>query len=147
MDPDAPWARRRMVYSVRPARRGVHVHMSHTSRPIPFTVGLAVALLAGCRQAATVPDQGLARPALTAAVVDEDLAFAAQQVRKAENRLEPGAEPRFTTADFAGGQWGTAARTDWRSGFFTGLEWLMFESAAGGDWKTLAEDRTRGFAE
>src|SRR5689334_10142694 len=129
--------------------------MNHSSRPASFTVryaGLYLVLcgcLAGCRHAATVPDQGLARPPLTAAIADEDLAFAEQQVWKTENRLDPGAEPRFTGADFAGGPWVTAPRTDWRSGFFTGLEWLMFESAGGGahDWRALAEARTRGFAE
>jgi unsaturated chondroitin disaccharide hydrolase len=82
-------------------------------------------------------------------VVDEDLGFAAQQVLKAENRLDPGTEPRFTAANFTGGQWATAARTDWRSGFFTGLEWLMFESfdGRGADWRAIALERTRGFAE
>jgi hypothetical protein len=113
--------------------------------------GLLVAALTGCRHAAVQSDdhQGLLRPPLTLAIADDDLAFAAQQVLKAENRLEAGAEPRFTAANFSGGQWATAPRTDWRSGFFTGLEWLMFESfgASAHDWKAIADQRTRGFAD
>jgi hypothetical protein len=126
--------------------------MSQPSRLRLRQPGLALgALLSllGCRHAATVPDQGLSRAPLSIAIVDEDLGFAAQQVQKAENRLDPGAEPRCTAANFAGGQWVTAARTDWRSGFFTGLEWLMFESAGAGgpDWRAIAGERTRGFAD
>jgi hypothetical protein len=111
--------------------------------------GLVIAALAGCRHPPVRPDQGLARPPLSVASVDEDLGFAEQQVLKTENRLEVGAEPRFTGVNFTGGQWTTAPRTDWRSGFFTGLEWLMFESfgASAHDWKAIAEERTRGFAE
>lgn len=136
--------------------------MTHPPRPTPFAApfarllgrpairaGLLVGILAGCRHPAVRPDQGLARPALTAAVADDDLGFAQQQVLKAKNRLEVGAEPRFTGANFTGGQWATAPRTDWRSGFFTGLEWLMFENFGAGanDWKATAEERTRGFAD
>jgi unsaturated chondroitin disaccharide hydrolase len=119
--------------------------MTQLSRPLAF-VALVSSL--ACRHAPARPDQGLARPPLTVAVVDEDLAFAEQQVRKAENRLELDVQPRFTAADFAGGPWVTAPRTDWRSGFFTGLEWLMFESFPDGahGWQAMAEERTRGFA-
>jgi hypothetical protein len=124
--------------------------MIHASRSaVRFAALLALVSLAGCRHATVRPDQGLARAPLTIEVVDEDLAFAEQQVLKTENRLDPGAEPRFTGDNFAGGQWTTAARTDWRSGFFTGLEWLMFENFGAGahDWRAMAGDRTLGFAE
>src|SRR3954462_11643257 len=96
-----------------------------------------VALLAvmafapACRHQPVRPDAP-DTPALTAGAVEQTLAFAAQQAWKTEQRLPPNAHPKFTAADFAGGTWATAERTDWRSGFFPGVEWLMFEAFGNG---------------
>jgi unsaturated chondroitin disaccharide hydrolase len=124
-----------------------------THRPLAFTVLLVLLpALGACHRTQIRPDAPLAPAALTNAAIDETLGFAAQQVAKAEKRLAPDAHPRFTAADFAGGPWVTAARTDWRSGFFGGLEWLMFEKfetqgSDGPDWRALAEERTADFAD
>jgi unsaturated chondroitin disaccharide hydrolase len=121
-----------------------------THRPLALiTVLLLAPALGACHRQQVRPEAPLAPASLSNSAVDETLAFAAQQVAKTEQRLAPNAHPRFTAVDFAGGQWVAAERTDWRSGFFGGLEWLMFEKY-GTDlhgWRALAEDRTQDFAD
>lgn len=86
--------------------------------------------------------------ALTSSDIDTALSFAQQQVLKTENRLGNSAHPRYTATDFAGGQWQTGNREDWRSGFFVGTEWLMLENfgANANNWQSKADARTRDFA-
>src|SRR5688500_6143384 len=81
--------------------------------------------------------------------IDISLAYAAQQIRTSEDRLAGAAQPRCTPTDFAGGQWNTSDTRDWRSGFFTGCEWLMYE-AFGDDangWLAKSSARTAVFAD
>jgi regulation of enolase protein 1 (concanavalin A-like superfamily) len=112
-------------------------------------LSVTVLLAAGCdgggREADTVVR---VVASLAAADITSTLSFAQQQALKTENRLANSAHPRYTPADFQGGQWSTASNTDWRSGFFTGTEWLLYE--AFGDnangWRAKADGRTRDFS-
>src|SRR5262245_47724626 len=84
---------------------------------------------------------------VTLADVDATLGYAAQQVRKAELRLDVVAQPAYTPTNRAGGQWDTADASDWRSGFFTGTEWLLYEALGDEDWQARAAARTDVFAD
>jgi unsaturated chondroitin disaccharide hydrolase len=104
---------------------------------------------AACHRQQVRPEAALAPSGLTLAAIGEAFDFAAQQTWKTEQRLAPNAHPRFTASDFGGGTWVTAERTDWRSGFFTGLEWLMYErfGSSGHDFRAIAEERTADFGD
>jgi hypothetical protein len=88
-------------------------------------------------------------PALTQGILDKTLAFAEHQVAKAARRLPDDAEPVFTLTDGRGGLWIKAQTTDWRAGFFDGLEWLMFETFGNdaNDWLDKAKERMAAFAD
>jgi unsaturated chondroitin disaccharide hydrolase len=114
-------------------------------------LGLAALGLAACEAPggeSTVLDLGQVAAALVAPDVDGNLAFAQQQILKAENRLADTAHPRVTPTDGRGGQWATATRTDWRSGFFNGSEWLLLENygANSNNWQSKAQSRMGDFS-
>jgi hypothetical protein len=126
-------------------------------RDLPRTCLLTALPLAGLLSACAGPlDEPLSEPvtveqtqaALTIADIDGQLTFAQQQLLKAENRLGNTAHPRATGTDFAGGPWTTVNNQDWRSGFFVGSEWLMYENygSNGNNWQSKADGRTRDFS-
>ncbi|HEY0711035.1 MAG TPA: hypothetical protein VGF45_00055, partial [Polyangia bacterium] len=85
--------------------------------------------------------------ALVSTDIASNLLYVEQQVLKTENRLANNAHPRYTPVDYAGGQWSTSDKTDWRCGFFNGTEWLVYEALGDGvnGWRAKAEGRTRDF--
>ncbi|HEY0707824.1 MAG TPA: hypothetical protein VGG33_13555 [Polyangia bacterium] len=106
-------------------------------------------MLAGCAGAGLGNRSG-AGPAVkpfTAADIEANLRYAEQQILKTENRIGVAEQPRYTTTHYKGGKWDTAPVTDWRSGFFTGSEWLMYEAFGdnANQWRAKAEERTRAF--
>jgi unsaturated chondroitin disaccharide hydrolase len=123
-------------------------------RKLSALVGVTVLALAACEasnrdhQAASAIGIEQATGALVATDVDGDLGFAQQQILKAENRLADTAHPRVTPTDGRGGQWTTAARTDWRSGFFNGSEWLLLENYGtnSNSWLSKAQSRMADFS-
>jgi unsaturated chondroitin disaccharide hydrolase len=130
-------------------RLGPFVHRKSSA-----LVGVTVLALTACE--ASNSDQEMAGAigieqaagALVATDVDGDLGFAQQQILKAENRLADTAHPRVTPTDGRGGQWATAARTDWRSGFFNGSEWLLLENYGtnANSWLSKAQSRMADFS-
>lgn len=122
-----------------------------TARRIRVGSLFAVVAMSACQGDPNLPvfdEVELHTRALTTSDIDSNLTFAQQQVLKAENRLGNSAHPRYTPTDFTGGQWSTSDRTDWRSGFFNGTEWLLFENfgANSNNWQSKADARTRDFA-
>jgi hypothetical protein len=119
-------------------------------RPTSLAAFLSVAACQGPLVDGLAPAEPIefSSNALTASDIDANLTFAQQQVLKAENRLADTAHPRYTPTDGKGGQWATAARTDWRSGFFNGAEWLLFENYGTNTnaWQTKATARMGDFA-
>ena len=107
---------------------------------------LSLVALGACSESVDVDTMSLG---LAVDEIDTSLAYAAQQIRKAEDRLGVTEQPRYTPADFAGGPWSASDTRDWRSGFFTGCEWLMYEAFGddGNDWRGTASARTAVFAD
>ena len=105
---------------------------------------LSLLALSACREPVEL---GRASRPLALDDIDSQLRYAEQQILKTENRLEVTAHPRFTGADFAGGTWMTGDTRDWRSGFFTGSEWLMYEAFGTSAWLAHASARTADFAD
>jgi unsaturated chondroitin disaccharide hydrolase len=111
---------------------------------------LVLVLLAACEVPPPLEPESSSTSgaALTSADIDATLAFAQQQLLKTETRLGNTAHPRSTSTDFKGGQWATTNNQDWRAGFFTGSEWLMYENYGDNTngWKAKADGRTRDFS-
>jgi unsaturated chondroitin disaccharide hydrolase len=113
-----------------------------------WAVGLATLLVAGCASAGLGSGGGGAPVhSFGAADIEANLRYAEQQILKTENRIGVAEQPRYTTTAYKGGKWDTAPVTDWRSGFFTGSEWLMYEAFGdnANQWRAKAEERTRAF--
>ena len=73
----------------------------------------------------------------TAAYTPEPgLEFAAQQLEATTQAISSAQYPTYTSAS---GSWNTADAGDWRSGFFPGGLWLMYDWSGEEDWKTQAE--------
>lgn len=115
---------------------------------------MGLTALVGCTDLASAPpprDGGaaLARfpgdPQVGAAVVDA-LRFAAERVdatvRALERRYPSSAPTRYPTATDASGQWLVATSSDWRSGFFPGVLWQLYERTRDPLWLARARGWT-----
>src|SRR4051812_3244736 len=74
------------------------------------------------------------------AALSHDFSFAAGRLQASASSIPSGSYPMTSSA--AG--WTTASAGDWRSGFFAGALWLMYERTGDPVWKTRAEARTSG---
>jgi unsaturated chondroitin disaccharide hydrolase len=72
---------------------------------------------------------------LPAATIAHDWTFAGQRLAATTNSLAATAYPRNTTST---GTWQTVGASDWTSGFFPGLLWLMYERTSDPVWRTRA---------
>lgn len=91
----------------------------------------AVLLVAAATIAACDPPPPDPLPATT---IEHDWAFAGQRLTATAGSLAPTAYPQRTS----GSGWFTVTASDWTSGFFPGLLWLMFERTDDPAWRTRA---------
>lgn len=120
-------------------------------RPERIMIAALLFAAAGCGSNEFEAPAGSTQP-LTIDHVDSNLAFARDQIRRAEGRLAATQHGIYTPTDRQGGDWfsvtvSDTSSADWRSGFFTGCEWLMHEAFPTGtdDWRGLATERTEDF--
>src|SRR3954451_4737581 len=114
----------------RPRRRGVRL------TAICFGVATCAVTIA---LAATAPAPAATDP--FDAVLAHDFTFAAARLDAAARAIGSASYP--TTTSSTGG-WNTAPASDWRSGFFAGALWLMYERTGDPAWKARGEARTTG---
>jgi unsaturated chondroitin disaccharide hydrolase len=107
-----------------------------------------VGVLATVLAVAALAVAALLAPAATAQAADpldapvaHDFAFAAHQLDAAAHSIGSTSYPTTTSST---GAWNTSSASDWRSGFFAGALWLMYERTGDPAWKTLAQARTTG---
>lgn len=80
--------------------------------------------------------------------IDPVLGFARQQVQKTEeNHPDKALHPTVTTDPGKGGPWKVQDRTNWRSAFFVGIEWLLHEDSGSSEPPASAIARTEDFKE
>ena len=103
----------------------------------PVALLLAVLALA---IPATLAPAAMAADAFDAALA-HDFTFAAARLDAAARTIGSSSYPTTTSST---GSWTTASASDWRSGFFAGALWLMYERTGDPAWKTRAEARTSG---
>jgi unsaturated chondroitin disaccharide hydrolase len=116
--------------------------MSGHGRPRRFRFAASAmgAVLAALALAPTAtPAQAAADP--FDATLAHDFAFAATRLTAASRRIGP---TRYPTTTSSTGAWSTASASDWRSGFFAGALWLMYEHTNDPAWKMRAQARTSG---
>ncbi|MGE0869945.1 MAG: glucuronyl hydrolase [Kofleriaceae bacterium] len=80
-------------------------------------------------------DGGMA-DAMPVELFDPAFAFSQDQLRAMVMTLPTDAHPTATDDD---GDWLTEDSPDWRSGFYTGSLWIMYEATNDAFWKTAAE--------
>ena len=93
---------------------------------------VAVGTMAACDPPPPPPDP------LPAATIEHDWAFASQRLAAMAGSLAPTAYPQRTS----GSSWFTVPASDWTTGFFPGLLWLMFERTDDPVWR-VSPRRTR----
>ena len=80
--------------------------------------------------------------------IDPVLGFARQQVQKTEeNHPDKTLHPTVTIDPGKGGPWKVQDRTNWRSAFFVGTEWLLHEDSGSSEPPANAIARTEDFNE
>src|SRR4051794_12207902 len=138
--PSTRWGRERAGGGLREARAGRSCgwwEPRFRVRGTPVALLLAALALAN---AAALPPAAMAADAFDAALA-HDFTFAAARLDAAARTIGSSSYPTTTSST---GSWTTASASDWRSGFFAGALWLMYERTGDPAWKTRAEARTAG---
>ncbi|TMK64364.1 MAG: hypothetical protein E6G53_08780 [Actinobacteria bacterium] len=99
-----------------------------------LVVALALALAAPASTAGDDPLLGM---------VNRDLHFARQQLRRTLVEVPAGAYPQETGPD---GRWTTTGPGRWTSGFLAGSLWLMYQASGDPSWSRAAGARQAGLA-
>lgn len=77
-------------------------------------------------------------------LIDRTLRLYDQKLRRVVSRTASNRFPNNTQAGGAYGNWQLSDSSNWVSGFFPGLLWLMYEQSGDDYWKTQADKWTRG---
>lgn len=120
-----------------------------TIRKRPIAAALVAALVVtatACARstsaAAVAPESALADTASLGTLADSALRYAQRQLRRTADSLDPG--KGYPTSTRPDGTWRQSRPTDWRSGFFPGELWYMFELTHEPYWRAQAERWTAG---
>lgn len=113
----------------------------HHRLPLPTAIAL-VAALAVTGTASAQRASARRGDASHRALADSTLRYAQAQLRRTADSLDPArGYPTSTTPD---GAWRQSRATDWRSGFFPGELWYMYQLTHEPYWRTQAERWTAG---